>query len=219
MTLRLLGAGFGRTGTSSTKLALEMLGWGPCHHMHEIRDHPEQLSYWNSATRGEPMDWDSVFKGYVSQIDWPGARYWRQLVSHFPEAKVLLTYRDPEEWYRSLSQTIIPSASIGRLADPNLHTRAMAEMVYQTVHQQVFKGRIEERDYAIGVYLDHIREVQAAMPANRILTYDVKDGWQPLCAFLGMPVPDHPFPHKNTKDEFLSRKSFLKESSSRPETG
>ncbi|MGB9142940.1 MAG: sulfotransferase family protein [Aestuariivirga sp.] len=209
MTLRLLGAGFGRTGTSSAKLALEILGWGPCHHMHEIRDHPEQLSCWNSAAKGEPMDWDGVFKGYVSQIDWPGAAYWRQLIGHFPEAKVLLTCRDPEEWYRSLSQTIIPSATIGRVADPNPHTRAMAEMVYQTVHQQIFKGRIEDKDYAIGIYLDHIHEVQASVPANRILIYDVKAGWQPLCAFLGVPVPDKPFPHRNSTEEFRKRKSFL----------
>ena len=209
MSLRLIGTGFGRTGTSSTKLALEILGWGPCHHMHEIRDHPEQLSYWNSAARGDPMDWDRVFKGYVSQIDWPGARYWRQLVGQFPGAKVLLTYRDPEEWYNSLRQTIVPSATIGRRADPNPHTRAMAEMVYQTVHLQVFDGRIEQRDYAIGVYLDHIREVQATVPADRLLTYDVKDGWQPLCAFLGVPIPDKLFPHANSTEEFLKRKSFL----------
>lgn len=186
-----------------------MLGWGPCHHMHEIRDHPEQLSFWNSAACGETMDWDQVFKGYVSQIDWPGARYWRELIDQFPGAKVLLTYRDPEEWYNSLRQTIVPSAAIGRSADPNPHTRAMAEMVYKTVHLQVFGGRIEERDYAIRVYLDHIREVQAAVRADRLLTYDVKDGWQPLCDFLGVPVPAQSFPHKNTRDEFLSRKSFL----------
>ncbi len=218
MTLRLLGAGFGRTGTSSTKMALEMLGWGPCHHMHEIRDHPEQLPRWNAAARGEPVDWDTAFKGYRSQIDWPGACYWRQLASHFPEAKVLLTCREPEAWYNSLSQTIVPSAAIGRAADPNPHTRAMAEMVYQTVHLQVFDGRIGERDHAIKVYLDHIREVQAAVPPDRLLTYDVKDGWQPLCDFLGVPVPTQPFPHQNTKDEFLARKSFLRGPTSRPET-
>jgi hypothetical protein len=209
MTLRLLGAGFGRTGTKSTKFALEMLGWGPCHHMHEIRDHPEQLPYWNSAARGEQMDWDRVFKGYTSQIDWPGARYWRQLVDHFPAAKVLLNYRDPDDWYHSLRQTILPTATIGRTADPNPHTRAMAEMLYQTVHQQVFDGRGDERDHAISVYRDHIREVETTVPADRLLTFDVKDGWQPLCAFLGEPIPDEPFPHTNTKDEFLKRRGFL----------
>ena len=209
MTLRLLGAGFGRTGTKSAKLALEMLGWGPCHHMHEIRDHPEQLSCWNSAARGEQMDWDRVFKEYTSQIDWPGARYWRQLIRHFPEAKVLLTYRDPGEWYDSLRQTIVPVGSIGRSSAPDPHARAMAELLYQTVHLQVFGGRIDERDYAIGVYLDHIREVKATVPADRVLTFDVNDGWQPLCAFLGVPVPDEPFPHINTLDDFLSRRDYL----------
>jgi hypothetical protein len=209
MTLKLLGAGFGRTGTSSTKAALEMLGWGPCHHMHEVRDHPYQLRFWTMAARGERVDWDRAFEGYVSQIDWPGARYWRELADHFPEAKVLLTRRDPDEWYDSLRQTIVPSAAIGRRSDPNPHMRAMAEMVYQTVHQQVFKGRIEDRDYAITVYLDHIRDVQATIAEDRILIYDVKEGWEPLCAFLGVTVPNEPFPHKNTRDEFLKTKSFL----------
>ena len=209
MTLKLLGAGFGRTGTSSAKAALEMLGWGPCHHMHEIRDHSYQLQFWTVAARGEPVDWDNAFDGYVSQIDWPGARYWRELADHFPEAKVLLTRRDPDEWYDSLRQTIVRSAAIGRRCDPNPHTRAMAEMVYQTVHQQVFNGRIEDRDYAIAVYLDHIRDVQATIASDRILIYDVKEGWEPLCAFLGVTVPSEPFPHKNTRDEFLKSKSFL----------
>ena len=173
MKLKLLGAGFGRTGTSSTKLALEMLGWGPCHHMSAIRENPALLPDWSAAARGEAMDWDRVFKGFTSQLDWPGARYWRELAAHFPNAKVILNYRDPDEWYDSLRMTIIPSASIGRKADPNPHTRAMAEMVYQTVHQQVFKGRIEDRDYAIKVYLDHIAEVKATLPADRLLNYDV----------------------------------------------
>jgi Sulfotransferase domain len=209
MTLKLLGAGFGRTGTSSTKAALEMLGWGPCHHMHEVRDHPEQLRFWTAAARGERVDWNKAFAGYASQIDWPGARYWRELADHFPEAKILLTRRDPDEWYESLRQTIVPSAAIGRRADPNPHTRAMAEMVYQTVHQQIFKGRIEDRDYAIAIYLDHIREVQATIAADRVLTYNVKEGWEPLCDFLGVAVPREPFPHKNTRDEFLKSKKFL----------
>ena len=128
--LKLSGAGFGRTGTSSTKLALEMLGWGPCHHMSAIRENPAPLPDWSAAARGEAMDWDRVFKGFASQLDWPGARYWRELTAHFPNAKVILNYRDPDEWYDSLRMTIIPSASIGRKADPNPHTRAMAEMVY-----------------------------------------------------------------------------------------
>jgi hypothetical protein len=211
MGLRLLGAGFGRTGTSSIKVALELLGWGPCHHMHEVRDHPEQLPLWAAAARDEPVDWDKAFAGYSSQIDWPGARHWRELAGHFPRAKVLLSVRDPDEWYKSLSQTILPSAAIGRQADPNPQIRAFAEMVYQTIHQGVFNGRMDDRDYAIGVHLAHIREVQAVIAPGRLLTYDVKEGWEPLCAFLGVPVPSRPFPLRNTRDEFLKTKAFLKD--------
>ena len=103
-----IGPGFGRTGTNSLKLALEQLGFGPCHHMFEVRDHPEQLPNWEAAARGETVDWDVVFRGYRSQVDWPGARYWRELAQHYSKAKVILSVRDPDSWFDSVQATIAP---------------------------------------------------------------------------------------------------------------
>lgn len=210
MTLRLLGLGFGRTGTLSTKHALEMLGWGPCHHMQEIRDNPALLPDWTAAAQGKPTDWERVFRGWTSQIDWPGSRYWRQLLAFFPTAQVLLNIRDPDEWYESLRNTIIPSTAAGLKVDSHAHTRAMAEMVYATIHQQIFHDRIEDRDFAIQVYLDHVREVKEAVPSDQLLIFDVKDGWLPLCNFLGTEIPGQAFPHKNTRTEFIANRDFFK---------
>ena len=108
MALKIIGPGFGRTGTKSLKIALDQLGFGPCHHMHEVRDNPEQLPAWENAARGGRCDWEAMFSGYVAQVDWPGARYWRELAARYDEAKVILTVRDPELWYDSMSKTIIP---------------------------------------------------------------------------------------------------------------
>jgi hypothetical protein len=108
MPLEVIGAGFGRTGTNSMKLALEQLGFGPCHHMFEVRDNPDRLVDWQRAARGDKVDWDHMFRGYRSQVDWPGARYWRDLVGHYPKAKVILTVRDPDDWYDSVQKTIVP---------------------------------------------------------------------------------------------------------------
>ena len=108
MALEIIGPGFGRTGTHSLKIALEQLGFGPCHHMFEVRDHPEQLPAWQAVARGEQVDWDQVFRGYRAQADWPGARVWRELARHWPEAKVILTVRDPDEWFDSVQATIAP---------------------------------------------------------------------------------------------------------------
>lgn len=106
MALRVVGAGFGRTGTNSLKLALEQLGFGPCHHMFEVRDNPGQLAYWQAAARGETLDWDAVFADYASCVDWPSARYWREIAAHYPDARVVLSVRPEEAWIKSVHATI-----------------------------------------------------------------------------------------------------------------
>lgn len=202
MPLEIIGPGFGRTGTNSLKIALEHLGFGPCHHMFEIRDHPELLPAWEAAARGEPVDWDEVFRGYRSQVDWPGARYWRELVRHFPAAKVILTVRDPDEWFDSVQATIAPFVA-ARETHPSPHMNAIAEMAHRTVVAQVFRDRLSERDVATRIFGEHIAEVQAEIPARRLLTFDLREGWQPLCDFLGVEVPDIPFPKTNSSKAFV----------------
>ena len=202
MSLQIIGAGFGRTGTNSLKLALERLGFGPCHHMFEVRDNPGQLPNWEAAARGETVDWDDVFHGYRSQVDWPGARYWRELVQHFPEAKVILSVRDPDAWFDSVQATIAPFiAARGTHASP--HANAIAEMAYQAIVAQLFDDRMSERDHATRVFREHVAQVQSEIPAERLLTFDLRDGWQPLCEFLGVQVPEILFPRTNSSREFV----------------
>jgi hypothetical protein len=202
MPLEIIGPGFGRTGTNSLKLALEHLGFGPCHHMFEVRDNPELLPDWEAAARGEPVDWDRVFRGYRSQVDWPGARYWRELARHFPEAKVILTVRDPDAWFDSVQATIVPFIA-ARGTHPSPHVNAIAEMAYRTIVALIFEDRLSDRDHATRVFREHIAVVKAEIPAHRLLVLDLREGWQPLCDFLGVEVPDVPFPKTNSSKEFV----------------
>lgn len=202
MALDIIGAGFGRTGTSSLKLALEHLGFGPCHHMFEVRDNPHLLLDWERVANGETVDWDSVFQGYRSQVDWPGARVWRELAAHYPDAKVILTVRDPDEWYDSIAATIIPLIEArGQHAVP--HVNGIANMGYKLIAEQVFGDRWKDRRHAISVFNAHIAEVQRTIPRERLITFDVREGWEPLCAFLGVPVPLISFPKLNSSTHFV----------------
>lgn len=204
MALEIIGPGFGRTGTHSLKLALERLGFGPCHHMFEVRDHPGQLPAWEAAARGEPVDWGAVFRGYRAQVDWPGARYWRELAGRYPEAKVILTVRDPDAWFDSVQATLAPLVA-ARGALPSPHLNAVAEMGYRTVVAQIFDGRMSDRDHATRLFREHVAEVQATIPARRLLTFDARESWGPLCAFLGAAVPrDEPFPWTNSSKQFVA---------------
>lgn len=209
MSLRIIGAGMGRTGTHSLKLALEQLGFGPCHHMYEIRESPEQLALWQGIARGETPDWSHIFSNYIAQVDWPGARYWKEISTAFPSAKVILTHRPPEEWYASFSETIVRANTIGSIKDPNPHTRAMAQLLEHIIFKDVFDGRVADKDHAIRVYNDHLDQVQACIPKDRLLVFNVKEGWEPLCRFLGIAAPTVDFPQTNSKKDFLDRKTFL----------
>lgn len=200
--LEIIGAGFGRTGTNSLKVALEHLGFGPCHHMFEVRDNPELLADWEALARGEAADWDRIFSAYRSQVDWPGARYWRELAEHFPEAKVILTVREPDAWFDSVQATIAPFVA-ARGTHPSPHVNAICEMAIQTIVAPIFDDRMSERDHATQVFSDHIVQVQSEIPAHRLLTFDLREGWGSLCDFLGVEVPDIPFPKTNSSKEFV----------------
>ena len=207
MALRVVGAGFGRTGTNSLKLALEQLGFGPCHHMFEVRDHPEQMPFWQAAARGETADWDAVFAGYGACVDWPAARYWRQIAAHYPDAKVLLSVRPEEKWIKSVHSTIYPVMR-DRNETPPGQTRERLDMAYEIIVEQTFGGRLDDAEHAMAIYRAHGDEVRAAIAPERLLTYDVAEGWQPLCDFLAVPVPDGPFPRTNTTKDFRERRAM-----------
>jgi hypothetical protein len=211
MTLEILGAGFGRTGTSSLKLALEHLGFGPCHHMHEVRDNPHLIVPWQDFVGGKPLDFEQAFEGYRSQVDWPGARVWRESAERYPRAKMILTIRDPDEWFDSVQGTIAPFLA-SRGTNDNAHADAIAAMAHKLIAEAIFDNRLSDRDHAIKVFNAHIAEVQAIIPASRLLTFDVREGWGPLCAFLGVPVPAISFPKLNSSRQFVDNWDSLNES-------
>ncbi|WP_170327782.1 sulfotransferase family protein [Ruegeria arenilitoris] len=205
MGLEVIGAGFGRTGTNSLKIALERLGFGPCHHMFEVRDNPEQLPAWEAAARGEASDWDTMFRGYRAQVDWPGAAYWQQLAAHYPDAKVILSVRNPDAWFDSVQATIGPFMTTMRGKHDQPHLNAIAEMCSKFIVQDIFGGQLNDRDHATRVFETHIDTVRKTIPAGRLLIYETGSGWDPLCTFLGVDTPDESYPLTNSTKEFQKK--------------
>lgn len=206
MTIEVIGAGFGRTGTTSLKAALERLGFVACHHMQEILRHPEQAQAWMAAYRSEPVDWAALLDGYRATTDWPSCRFYRELMDEYPEAKVVLTVREPERWYESVRETIYPLSTEAprwfcRFIPP-LH--ALLTLAKHNIWDGEFDGRFLDREHAIARFNAHIEEVQQTVPPERLLVYSVKQGWAPLCEFLDVEVPDESFPHLNER-EMLQR--------------
>jgi hypothetical protein len=211
--LKLIGAGFGRTGTRSLKEALEILGFGPCYHMVEVFEHPEHVPSWNAAIRGEPVDWKKLFQDYQATVDWPGCTFYQQLMVEYPDAKVLLSVRDPEKWYESVSSTIYEVSRRSRSSFAPLlmllvrfmrpGIAEMIPMINRLIWDGTFQHRFEDKEYALSVFNQHNEEVRNYVPSEKLLVYSVKEGWEPLCTFLGVPVPDVPFPHLNDRENFV----------------
>ena len=199
MSLKVIGAGFGRTGTSSLKEALEQLGFSKCHHMEEVGKSGAQVRFWQAAANGVEVDWAEVFDGFQSSCDWPSCSYWEQLLHRYPDAKIVLTIRDENRWYESVSRTIYPvSFLLPRwlvwLVPPFAR---LNKMIIATIWDGVFSGRFEDREHALQVYRDHNAHVSATVQASRLLVFEAKDGWEPLCRFLDVPVPEQDYPHLN----------------------
>ncbi|MEZ4725977.1 MAG: sulfotransferase [Caldilineaceae bacterium] len=203
--MKLIGAGFGRTGTLSLKVALEELGFGPCYHMTEVMNHPRHATFWLKATAGETVDWRAFFAPYQATVDWPACAFYKELMALYPDAKVILTTREPDKWYDSAYETIfsvherIPHWLTTLLA-PLTQSLQVPE---QLIWEGTFGGRFADRAYAVAVFQQHNEAVKQFVPANRLLVYQVKEGWEPLCRFLNVPVPeDKPFPHLNDTAQF-----------------
>lgn len=202
MSLQVIGAGLGRTGTLSLKAALEQLGFGPCYHMTRIFEHIDHGPMWQQFAAGERSDWDSLLGNYNSAVDWPASYFWRELAAFYPQARVILTVRDAARWFNSIDNTLFHFMRSPVVPDDEAARRQIA-MARDIVQQRTFDDRIEDRDHVIDTFERHNRTVQAALPAERLLTYDVAQGWEPLCAFLGVPVPDGPFPRINAQQELI----------------
>jgi hypothetical protein len=202
MALKVIGAGFGRTGTASLQRALEILGFGPCYHMFEVRNQPWRARAWRLAVRGKSSDWASIFEGFESTVDWPGCRFFAELADEYPQALVILTVREARSWHHSCLRTI---HALARALPPLLQlvpiARQMRSMLFEVIWDGTFDGRFDDADHAIGVFEAHNQLVRDTIPAERLLEFEVTQGWQPLCEFLGVPIPEQPFPRLNEGNE------------------
>jgi len=203
--VQIIGAGMGRTSTMSLKQALEILGFDPCHHMMEMRVVPDTAAGWHRAALGEDVDFAELLTGYKASCDWPSAAFWRELRGVFPEAKVILTERPDEKWWQSISNTIFKSIRMPPTEDmppERVVQRAMAKAV---IIDKLFGGEVDDREHVLCVYRAHNAAVKAEVPADQLLIFEGADGWAPLCAFLGVPIPDQPYPSTNTRADFQGR--------------
>lgn len=199
MALKVIGAGVGRTATFSMKFALEHLGFGPCYHMSEVLAGARRnLPLWLDVIEGKP-DWASIFEGYESTTDYPGCTYWRELAEHYPEAKVVLTTRDPDSWFESVTETIF-SERINAQTEDSPFSRLL-----QGVALDAFDGKKDDRAFMTDWFIRRNQEVIDTLPPERLLVFHPRQGWEPLCEFLGVPVPEDPFPRVNSRDELGSQ--------------
>ena len=200
--MKVIGAGFGRTGTMSLKVALEELGAGPClHSLESLRagDTGAGATHWERLARGEQIDWHEALQGWGSTVDWLGARFYGEILAAWPEAKVILSVREPQAWYESCYASLHATRDLAG-AKPVGAASALLEAVEGAIWQDVFENRFPDREHALAVFQRHREQVIATVPAERLLIYDIRDGWAPLCALPrgaragdAVPAPERPY--------------------------
>ena len=196
MSLRVIGAGLGRTGTASLKVALEQLGVGRCYHMREVMVNSRDADLWIRAADGNP-DWDQLLGDWGATLDYPACSFWREQADYYPSAKILLSTRDANKWFESTQATIFSPAWVGWTKNS-----ALGEFFEKAVWNN-FEGRIHDREFMVPYFERYVEDVVETVPKERLLVYEVKQGWEPLCEFLGVPVPGTPFPRVNTREDTL----------------
>jgi hypothetical protein len=203
--MKIIGAEMGRTGTKSLQLALQELGFDPCYHMSEVPQRAGHIDLWYAAVQGASVDWDTLLGRYQATVDFPGCLFYRELMARYPDAKVLLSVRDPERWYESTYETIYQATNSVplwfRILFPPMGK--LYEMVHHSTWQGLFQGQFADRQRAVQTFVAWNEQVQRDVPAEKLLVYNVKAGWGPLCAFLDIPAPNKPFPHVNDRAEML----------------
>lgn len=199
MTLQVIGAGFGRTGTLSMQQALNDLGFGPTYHMNDVFKNPSHAQLWLDYGDTGTANWDHMFEKYNATVDFPACCAWRELYDQYPDAKVVLTVRDPDRWWESVNGVLYPARTLYApwLLKAVPFTQRWTDMVESLVWSGTFNDRFADQEYATQVFRDHIDEVQAYCDPDRLLVFEVAQGWEPLCEFLDVPVPAQPFPHLN----------------------
>jgi hypothetical protein len=205
MKLEIIGAGWSRTGTFSLRQALHTLSFGPCYHMHEVFERPEHHALWRAAAAGTLRDWQTILGGYRSVADSPACLFWRELVAAYPSAKVILTLRNPADWYESMRSTVYGAMLEPERVSGDAASRSALELARELVLDGFFAGQFLDEATAIARFNAHNEAVTSEVPRERLLVYEVSAGWDPLCAFLRVPVPSEPFPKTNSRAQFRQR--------------
>ncbi|MCB0665982.1 MAG: hypothetical protein KDC80_09185 [Saprospiraceae bacterium] len=218
MSLKIIGAGWGRTGTESLKKALEILDFGKCYHMLELLKDGKRVKYWEELIQNRNTDFEQLFDGFQSAVDFPAAAFYKEFMQEYPEAKVILTYRDPDKWYQSASKTIlkdppafiIPIVKFLGIFNKNLSylPRTYKNVIQDFLLKSVLQGRPHDRDFVISLYSKWVDEVKRSVPSEKLLVFEAKDGWEPLCHFLDVAVPPIPYPRGNDRGQFKKRNSL-----------
>ena len=225
MSIRVIGAGFPRTGTTTLKKALEQLGYDETYHFKDLIAKPKKLKYWKELEHDGQTDFETLFDGYQATVDFPGYPYYKILLQKYPNAKVVLTKRDFESWYESTSKTIWKAGPQTVLAKVAL----LSKMIFSESLRDTFKcikfmrstylgkqfgSNFASKSNAETVFFNHIKEVSEYVPKEQLLVYEVAEGWQPLCDFLNVDIPNEPFPHLNKKEHFHEMvKGMIKDAS------
>ncbi|HQY50880.1 MAG TPA: sulfotransferase [Ignavibacteria bacterium] len=215
MSLKVIGSGLGRTGTYSLKLALEHLGFGKCYHMLELFQKPNGVKHFWDAENGKSVNWEELFTGFDSAVDYPVARYYKQLAEFYPEAKVIHTIRNPEEWYESAKHTIFNAKNLDGIKllkfaakfpfSKEVRKRFKVFKYNRNLMDQEFGNDLTNKDKVIKAFIKHTENVKKEIPPERLLLYRSSEGWESLCRFLNVPVPDEEYPNRNSREEFLNR--------------
>ena len=213
MSLKVIGAGFPRTGTTTLKGCLEMLGCQHVYHMKELLIKPERLHFWKTLDDTGDTDWEGLYEGFDATVDFPGYPWYKEHMKRYPDAKVILTVRDFESWYNSVSSTVLKAGP----QTPGQKLKMMGKLLMSARARKVvkcikwfkdkffareFEGRFEDKEFVRAKWEAYHASVKKYVPADKLLVYDVRDGWEPLCKFMGVPVPDEPMPHLNKKENF-----------------
>jgi sulfotransferase family protein len=195
VAIQIIGAGLGRTGTTSLKAALEILLKAPCYHMANISHHPDHINLWHSASQGDHPNWSLLFQNYAAVTDWPAAAFYKELMPAYPEAKILLSFRESEAWFKSCQNTIFPKI----LSSPGEWGDMIRSVVFNT-----FCEDLNDRNSCIAAYEKHNEEVRHYVPADRLIEWQPGDNWAPLCEALNLPEPDEPYPYVNKTKDFIA---------------
>ncbi|MBD0362524.1 MAG: sulfotransferase family protein [Coleofasciculus sp. C3-bin4] len=196
LMLKVVGAGLGRTGTKTLKLALERLFGKPCYHMAEVFSHPEHIPLWRAAARGESVDWSVIFEGYIATVDWPSSSFWLELSTLYPDSLILLSYRDADSWWQSANSTIFP-----RIRKSEGAWRFMVDELFENT----FTSDITNRSACIKAFNRHNERVRNSGLGHRLLEWKPSDGWEPLCQALDLEIPEEPFPHENSTAAYIQK--------------